>query len=211
MAVQTRIPLDPSRNDSSMYRTSTGIDELFLVARLRKRLLTHAHGHVLDVACGDGANLRYLPAGSRVTAGDLSLHQLSTARSRGKELSLDIDVLQLDAENLPFPDNTFDTVISSLALCSYNDPIRALRELARVAKPDGPILLLEHGRSSVGPFAAFQDWNERRRGDHTGCHGNREPRQLAEEAGLEIINAERSLFGVMHAIIARPPGDHTSP
>lgn len=190
--------------DVTDSRSSTGLGEKLLIAPLRRRLLAKARADILDVACGDGANFAYFPADSRIVAGDASPFQLSTARSRAIAVGRNVEIRQFDVENIPFPDASFDTVVSSLALCSYNDPIRALRELARVAKPDGVILLLEHGRSSFGPLAAWQDWRERRRGPHTGCHGNREPRLLIEAAGLEIVAARRSLLGIMHAIEARP-------
>jgi ubiquinone/menaquinone biosynthesis C-methylase UbiE len=190
--------------DVADARSSDGLGEKLLLAPLRRRLLTRARGRILDVACGDGANFAYFPADSTITAGDVSPFQLSTARSRAIATSRNVEIRQFDAEHLPFPDATFDTVVSSLALCSYNDPIKALQEFERVARPDGVILLLEHGRSNLGPVAAWQDWLERRRGKHTGCHANREPLQLARQAGLEIVDAQRNLFGILHAIEARP-------
>lgn len=185
-------------------RSSTGLGERLLIAPLRKRLFARARGRILDVACGDGANFAYFPPDAPITAGELSPFQLSTARSRAIAAGRQVEIRPLDAEHLPFPNGTFDTVVSSLAICSYTDPIRALRELARVAKSDGVILLLEHGRSTLRPLAAWQDWRERRRGDHAGCHGNREPLQLAEAAGLEVADATRSLLGILHMIEARP-------
>jgi SAM-dependent methyltransferase len=197
------------RPTSTLYPSSNRPGERMLLAPLRRRLFSRAIGEVLDIACGDGVNFAHIPAACEITAGDLSAPQVSAARATGSALGRAIDYLIFDAEALPFPDHSFDTVISSMALCSYRDPVQALREMARVTRADGRILLLEHGRSSFPPLAAWQDAIERRRGNHDGCHQNREPLQLAREAGLEVVEARRHWLGVGHSIEARP-GSATS-
>lgn len=180
------------------------LGEKLLLGRLRRNLFARATGSVLEVACGFGLNFQYFPDGCRITAGDIDPSMLSAARATGTSLARDIDYRVLDAEHLPFPDDVFDTVVSSMAVCSFDHPVRALQEMTRVCNPNGAMLLLEHGRSSFWPWAKWQDMREDGRRSHSGCHDNREPRLLAEEAGLEILSAHRTLFGVVHALEARP-------
>lgn len=180
------------------------VAERIFLGRLRRNLLANATGSVLDVACGDGVNFRHYPANTRITAIDVETSAASRANRRANVLGRDIAVRTMDVHRLAFPDASFDTAVSSLALCSYRDPVAALREMSRVCTPGGTILLLEHGRSSFGPWAWWQDRQERRRGSHDGCHENREPLQLVLEAGLRIITARRTFFGVIHLIEARP-------
>lgn len=186
----------------------TRFDERLLLGRLRRKLLSRASGSVLDIACGAGVNFEHFPEHCQITAIDTSIDAVSAANRNALAMSRDIAVRTMDAHRMDFPDASFDTVVSSLSLCSYTDPIVALREMSRVCAPGGTILLLEHGRSSFGLWAKWQDYKEKRRGPHTGCHGNREPLELVKQAGLYPSHARRAFLGVMHLIGAHPSTSH---
>jgi ubiquinone/menaquinone biosynthesis C-methylase UbiE len=172
--------------------------------RHRRRLFAQARGEVLDVACGAGANFRYLTGAQSVTAVDFSPAMLELARHRAAALPLTAAVYLMDAEQLDFPDHRFDTVVSALATCSFPDTLAALREMRRVCRPDGRILLLEHGRSRVGAIARLQDRYAPQFYQNNACRWNQEPLELARAAGLRIVSAERALLGILHRIVAAP-------
>jgi ubiquinone/menaquinone biosynthesis C-methylase UbiE len=130
------------------YDWVEGVPDLLGVSRLRRQLLRGASGSVLEIAIGTGKNLRLYPRDCRITAADVSREMLKVARKRAAQLSMDVSFLLADAEALPFSDKSFDTVVSSLSTCTFPNPVSALREMARVCKSDGRILLLEHGRSN---------------------------------------------------------------
>jgi ubiquinone/menaquinone biosynthesis C-methylase UbiE len=109
-----------------------------------------------------------------------------------------------NAEVLPFSDETFDTVVSSLSTCTFPDPVAALKEMARVCRRTGKVLLLEHGRSDRDWLARFQDRTADRHAKQLGCHWNRNSLELVKRAGLAINNAQRVFFGVFNQIEAAP-------
>ena len=176
----------------------------FVTGRYRERLFSNATGRVLDVACGTGVNFPYLPDDVHLVGIDISEAMLHRARERLAGLDLDGEVREADAADLPFEDGSFDTVISSLSTCTFPEPIAVLREMDRVCDPEGRILLLEHGRSSVGPIARFQDWWAPRHFEKHACRWNQEPANLVDEAGLEAMAVERSLLGVLTSMVVRP-------
>src|ERR1043166_7163716 len=165
------------------YDIVEGIPDVLGVRKLRQRMLLRASGKVLEVAVGTGKNLRYYPPGCRIIAVDLSREMLDVARKRATNLSLDVSFLLADAEALPFATQSFETVVSSLSSCTFPNPIAAFREMARVCKPNGRILLLEHGRSDREWLARFQDRHADQFAKPLGCHWNREPQDIAREAG----------------------------
>lgn len=122
-----------------------------------------------------------------------------------------VTLLQADATALPFPDQSFDTVAISLALCTIPDPAAALRELARVCRPGGRAVLLEHVRSTAWPVAALQrllsPCNERA----IGCHLDRDSFGLAADLGYTITETRERLFDAVRLVVARPPlPDHAT-
>lgn len=114
------------------YDWVEGIPELLGVNRLRYRMLQRANGTVLEVAIGTGKNLPYYPCDCRIIGTDASIQMLAIAQTRASQLQLNISFLLANAEALPFPDETFDTVVSSLSTCTFPDPVAALIEMARV-------------------------------------------------------------------------------
>ena len=188
------------------YDLVDGVQEFLGVKRLRRKLVQRASGKVLEIAVGTGKNLRYYPRACWLTALDLTPAMLEIARKRSERLGLNATFLVMDAEALAFPDQSFDTVVSSLSLCTFPDPVAALREMARVCRADGRILLLEHGRSEREWLGRWQDRRAHRHAKALGCRWNREPLELAHQARLTLIAARRTFFGIFHEIEAMPSG-----
>lgn len=105
---------------------------------------------------GRGRNLAFYPAGVRLTGIDLSPAMLERARKRARELGMDVDLREGDAQDLPFPDGSFDTVVCTLALCNVPDERRAVAEMKRVLTASGRLLLLDHVRAASGLGRAVQ-------------------------------------------------------
>ncbi|AHG04582.1 type 11 methyltransferase [Halobacterium sp. DL1] len=179
------------------------LNHLF-TGRYRQRLFGRAQGRVLDVACGTGLNARYLPDATTYVGIDASPDMLTKARHRVGAWDRVEGLYEMDAQALEFPDDSFDTVVSSLSTCTFPDPVAALNEMARVCKPEGRVLLLEHGRSSVGPLARFQDWRADAHYEKHSCRWNQEPLALFEGTDLVVHHASTALLGVITAIEAAP-------
>ena len=187
------------------YRSGEWFRERLLgVGKYRERMFSDAGGKVLDVACGYGLNFGVLPHNIQLTAVEFSPVMLDMARHHADQLGLKVDIREGDAEKLDFKDNTFDTVISALSTCSFTDPIAALKEMRRVCKPEGKILLVEHGRSQNGVLGWYQDRNVVQMIEQGGCRWNQQPQELVNEAGLKILSDNRSLVGIFHSIRALP-------
>ena len=186
------------------YDWLEGILNLLGLSRLRRRLFRRATGRVLEVAVGTGKNLTYYPRDCRIIAVDLSREMLKVARNRAAKLSMPVAFLVADAQALPFPDDSFDTVVSSLSTCTFPNPVAALKDMARVCRPEGRVLLLEHGRSDRERLARWQDRHADQFAKPLGCHWNREPLAMVRKAGLKINSARRIFFGIFHQIEAEP-------
>jgi ubiquinone/menaquinone biosynthesis C-methylase UbiE len=179
------------------------LDRAF-AGRYRRRQFENADGRVLDVACGTGRNFRYLTSASEVVGIDVSDAMLDHARDELDRLGLDGAASRMDAQALEFPDDSFDTVVSSFSTCTFPDPVRALREMERVCTPGGEILLLEHRRSDAAPLAWLQDWRAESHYETNGCRLNHEPLATVKRAGVPVENAATALFGLVVAIDATP-------
>ena len=126
-----------------------GFLEGLLFRRLRKRLWAQARGeHILEVGVGTGKNFAFYPDGARITAVDFSPKMLQQAERKRERNQLAVDLALMDVQSLCYADNSFDTVIASFVFCSVPKPRKGLKELYRVLKPGGQLLLLEHVLSS---------------------------------------------------------------
>lgn len=175
-----------------------------LTGRYRRRQFGDARGRVLDVACGTGTNFAFLPASTDLVGVDLSPEMLAKARRELDRLGRDGELVRMDAQQLGYPDDSFDTVISALSTCTFPDPIAALREMQRVCKPDGRILLLEHGRSDVELVGRFLDWRAEAHYEKHACRWNQEPVELVRDAGLPLIDVHEHVLGIITRIEASP-------
>lgn len=188
------------------YAKKIWFDQYVLgVARLRRKLLSKTTGRTLEVACGIGQNFELFAPNSEITAVDLSPKMLEQARQNAIAHRLNVSLTMMDAEKLEFPDGSFDTVVSTLSTCTFPNPVKALQEIKRVCRPNGLILLLEHGHSDLPWLAKFQDRHEYRHyEDHAGCRWNQDPLDLVQSAGLKVLKSRRDILGMYHSIEAAP-------
>jgi ubiquinone/menaquinone biosynthesis C-methylase UbiE len=186
------------------YDLVEALPEFFGVRALRRRLAGKVHGRTLEVAAGSGKNMRLLPDNIDLVAGDISRGMLQIADRKAEKIGISPDYVLLDAENLPFRDNSFDTVISTLSACTFIDPAEAFREMSRVCRPDGRILLLEHGRSSWRLIGWYQDRRAEKHASQFGCQWNRHPIQIAQDTGLRLTETQTHFFDIFAVIEAKP-------
>lgn len=126
--------------------------------RRRRWGLANAYGSVLEVSIGTGHNLALYPPGVCLTGIDISPKMLQRAHRRAKRDGRDITLEVADAEMLPFTDTSFDCVTATCVFCSVPDPVEGLREVARVYKPTGQVLLVEHVRPRIELLGRIYDW-----------------------------------------------------
>ncbi len=164
-------------------------------AGLRERragLLAGATGDVLALGAGTGANLSHYPDGlGRLVLTEPGPHMASRLAARLATAGSSAEVVEAGGESLPFAESSFDTVVSTLVLCTVEDPDRTLIEVARVLRPGGRLLFLEHVRSSEPGIARRQDRLERPwRFVGAGCHCNRDTLATIRGAGFEVEAVE---------------------
>ena len=186
------------------YDCVVSLPDFFLVKRLREDLFRKASGKVLEIATGTGRNLSYYSDHCEVTLTDMSCRMLDKALCKARKRKMLSSILQMDAEQLGLRDNCFDTVVDSLALCTFTQPVSALREMSRVCKPGGRVLLLEHGKSSKEWLGHWQSKVASTCVERIGCHWDRDVLDLVEKSGLRIISNRCHFFGMFHSIMATP-------
>jgi ubiquinone/menaquinone biosynthesis C-methylase UbiE len=132
-----------------LYDLIDGIYEHAWKRGLRQKLFAHARGRILDVGIGTGCNIPFYPDGSEVVGIDMSERMLDRARDRAQELGRPMTLRPMNLLSLDFPDASFDTVSATFVLLCLPDELQeaALRELRRVTRPDGRVLLLDYRRS----------------------------------------------------------------
>jgi SAM-dependent methyltransferase len=150
------------------------------MSKRRENLLRGARGRVLELGAGTGLNLNHYP----------------------EEIEDDCTVMVAPAERLPFEDDSFDTVVSTLVLCTVDDPRQAIDEIARVLRPGGQLLFLEHVRSDSPRLARWQDrlhqpWHA----FAAGCNANRATVDLLSESALQVQAVDHDRWSWMPVLV----------
>lgn len=172
-----------------------------LAAGGREWIGARAAGRVLEVAIGTGRSIPFYDDEVQLTGVDLTPEMLDLARTRAAGRA--VELIVGDAEHLPFGDALFDTVVCELGLCSIPRPAVAIAEMARVLKPGGSLLLLDHIGSSWPPVWMLQWLVERVTIATAGEHFTRRQLPLVRDAGLEIVESERLKAGTIERVHAR--------
>lgn len=173
-------------------------------SRIRRDLLKKATGEVLEIGSGTGINFQYYTEG-QVTALEPSDHMREQSLIRAKQSRVPITLVSGSAENLPFADDTFDTVVGTLVLCSVENPQKSISEIKRVLKPAGRVLLFEHVRLNGSPLGSLQDlftpvWKKM----CDGCHLNRDTAAYLHAEGIEIVRTESYFHKIFIVMEGRP-------
>lgn len=167
-------------------------------AEVRARLLSQARGRTLEIGAGSGINLHhYTDRVQELVISEPSEHMLGQLRSQLRSHPPRVGswkLAQADAQQLPFADASFDTVVGTYVLCSVDEPRRTLAEIARVLRPGGRYLYMEHVHAGEGTLLGrFQDLVEvPHRYIAAGCHPNRRTERLLEASPLSSEWLERS-------------------
>ena len=189
------------RDPAAYHRGMSFVTERLLAGRRRKVGET-VKGRLLDIGFGTGLSLPHYPPSVDVIGIDASLGMLQFAQRQGNPVRL----VQMDAEKLAFPNQTFDSVAFNLCLCTIPDPERAVREAIRVARPGAPMVFLEHVRSHVLPIALVQEALNPLLVALQQDHFNRRTADTVRRAGVEVTSVDRWGLGFFNLIIGRAPG-----
>ncbi len=165
------------------------------LADLRAAVLAEATGRTLELGAGTGANAAHYPAAVTdvvLTEPDPHMARRLRAKLAGAPPPFEYELVEAGAEALPFAADSFDTVASTLVLCTVEDPARVAAEIARVLRPGGRLLLLEHVRDpGAGGLSGWQDRLRRPWGWFTGgCHPNRDTGATLRAAGFDVSGLE---------------------
>jgi ubiquinone/menaquinone biosynthesis C-methylase UbiE len=165
-----------------------------------------ARGEVLEISIGTGRNLPFYGPDVRLTGVDISAGMLERARTRAAQLGRAVELRVGDAQALELDDESFGTVVCTLALCTIPDARAAVSEMRRVLRPGGRVVLLEHVRSPLPVVRLIQRAIEPITVWLGGDHLVREPLELLEAEGFEVDEVERSKLGTVERISARKRG-----
>jgi ubiquinone/menaquinone biosynthesis C-methylase UbiE len=189
-----------------VYDSFLWLGEIAGMRNRRRELLADARGRVVEIGAGTGLNFTHYPH----DIAELILTEPDASMRRRLERSLQRNdrtarIIDAPAERLPLADASVDTVVSTLVLCTVDDPEQTLSEIARVLRPEGQLLFLEHVRASSRFLAAYQDLLFRPwRAFAGGCCCNRRTVELLRDCGFEVTAEEavwRGMPAVVHPIV----------
>lgn len=166
---------------------------------------SQAVGDTLEVAIGTGLNLPHYPTDVRLLGVDLSPEMLALAESAAKRIGRTIELSVGDAQDLPFADHSFDTVVCTYGLCSVSEDAKVIIEMNRVLRPGGRLILVDHIRSSITPIFWFQWLYEVIWSRPRGGYVTRRPALHVMAAGFQIEVRDRLRAGIVERLVALKP------
>ena len=191
---------------AASYDFLTRWAEAKVFSRYRPGVAGEAPGEVLEIGAGTGATFAYYRALERLVAAEPDPFMLRRAEWRAEQLELHVELCQWPGGVVPFAAASFDTVVSTVVLCTVVDPARALAEVKRVLRPSGTLRFIEHVRAD-GLLEQVQDFvTPAWRWAGAGCHPNRRTADSIEAAGFEIVERQERALALTPLIVgvARP-------
>jgi len=191
--------------EAPKYDRTMGFWDRILFAGTREWACGRARGDVLEVALGTGRNLPHYSAEVRLTGIEFSPAMLEIAKRRAETLGREVDLRLGDAEQLEFADASFETVVCTFALCTIPDDLQAVREMHRVLRPGGKLVLAEHVRSPNALVRTAQRALEPLTLRFEADHLLREPLDHVRAVGFTVEELKRSKLGIVERLAAAKP------
>lgn len=209
---------NPCRNDTyhrvaPTYDSSVDWDEFYLGIQWLRRILlrTHACGTCLEVGAGTSRNhdhYIYNPKVQRVVLIDSSEQMLQQAKEKIQKSPSTTQFAfrtgNFHEVSKSYPPHAFDTVVDTFGLCSYNDPVAVLNEMNRLCKPNGKILLLEHGQGTLQVVNDYLERHSEQHAAHWGCVWNRNLEEILDHSQVNVEIMSRYHFGTTYYVVCRP-------
>lgn len=177
--------------------------EMMSLREWRINLMKELRGNVLEIGVGTGKNIEYYPDDITMTAIDFSEGMLKKAEGKAKRYKKKVDLLQMDAQEIKFPDNSFDTIFTTCVYCSVPDPIKGLKEMRRVCKPDGKIIMIEHVRSEKKILGFLMDILNPIVVNIYGANINRKTVENIYESGFFNVNVTNLYSDIVKKIVIK--------
>ncbi|CAI4058842.1 hypothetical protein SKDZ_04G5160 [Saccharomyces kudriavzevii ZP591] len=212
---------------ASEYDKAINMEEkVIFLGKRRKWLMKHCQGDVLEVSCGTGRNIKFLDMSriNSITFLDSSENMMDIAHQKFREkfpkykkvafvVGKAENLVDLAEKGKPSRENEkteqvkYDTIVEAFGLCSHEDPVKALNNFVKLLKPDGRIILLEHGRGQYDFVNKMLDNRAEKRLNTWGCRWNLDLGEVLDDSDLEVVEEKRTHLGTTWCIIAKRKGD----
>lgn len=193
---------------SYIYRIITAPMEMMGARKWRKELFSRIpEGDILEIGIGMGANIEHYPAGERRFTGiDISPRMLASARKEAARMGSPVRILEMDAEHMELPPDSFDAIVSTCVFCSIPDSAAAFKEARRVLKKGGTAYFIEHMRPEGRIMGKIFDLLNPVTSSLLGVNVNRRTEKAIGENGFEIVESRHLMSDIFRFIIARKAG-----
>ncbi len=186
-----------------LYDCMEGLVERSRYSKWRDLLWSKAEGtRILEVGVGTGKNFPYYPADADITAIDFSEEMLERARRKANKQKIKVLLQQMDVQKLDFPNSSFDSIVGSFVFCSVPDPVRGLKEIERVCKAGGRVVLIEHVLSANRVLGWLMNLANPLSVWTAGANINRRTVDNVRKSGLEVEHVTDLAFGIFKLIEA---------
>ncbi|MHA7832415.1 MAG: class I SAM-dependent methyltransferase [Flagellimonas sp.] len=178
-------------NSWFFHTISSYMDVLW--GKSKRELFKDHPGTVVEIGPGAGANMRYLKKGTMLIAIEPNIHMHNNLRKTAKKYGIDLNIKSIVGEEIDLPDNSVDFVMSTLVLCTVENPLECLNQIKRILKPTGKFVFIEHVKARENSFLGFiqnvihKPWHW----FFEGCHTNRDTKSLLESVGFSSLDIEK--------------------
>jgi len=201
-----KVEKDPAETlynrNARFYDFFNYVGEKLYFSKCRKEILHTAKGKILEVGVGTGKSFDSYPPDMDIVAVDISDKMLEVAVKRAKYYKGKVELRREDVQHLSFKKKRFDTVFTSCVFCSVTNSVKGLREIHRMLKRGGQLLMLEHVRSKNSVLSRLMDAFNPVAVRLGGENINRDTVKNVKNAGFKVVKEKNLVFDVVKVIVA---------